>query len=80
MEPFIGEIHLFPYSFTPQNWAPCEGQLMDIMQNNALFALLGTEFGGDGLATFALPDLRGKEPHPHVRYYIATFGLFPARE
>jgi len=64
-EPFLGEINFFPYKFTPQKWMPCAGQLLAISQYQALFALLGTQFGGDGVTTFALPDLRGRAAmHP----------------
>jgi microcystin-dependent protein len=80
MDPFIGLIKLFPYNFAPRYWAPCEGQLLSISQNTALFSLLGTNFGGDGRTTFALPDLRGKEPTPNTRYYIALQGIYPPRE
>lgn len=58
-EPYIGEITMYPYMFAPQGWLKCEGQLLSINQNAALFSLLGTNFGGDGMNTFALPDLRG---------------------
>ncbi len=61
-EPFIGEIRPVPYNFAPRSWAFCEGQLLAIAQNNALFSLLGTTFGGDGRTTFGLPDLRGRVP------------------
>jgi microcystin-dependent protein len=61
-EPFIGEIRMFGFNFAPVNWAFCAGQLMSISQNSALFALLGTTYGGDGVTTFALPDLRGRVP------------------
>ncbi len=60
MQPFLGQITLFPYDFAPMGWAFCQGQLLPISQNTALFALLGTQFGGDGTRTFALPDLRGR--------------------
>lgn len=59
--PFLGEIRLFPYSFAPRGWAFCQGQIMSISQNTALFSLLGTTFGGNGQTTFALPDLRGRQ-------------------
>jgi microcystin-dependent protein len=59
-EPFLGEIRMFCFNFAPKGWAQCNGQLMPIQQNQALFALLGTTFGGDGISTFALPDLRGR--------------------
>jgi microcystin-dependent protein len=59
-QPFLGEIEAFPYNFAPRGWAFCAGQILQIQQNTALFALLGTTFGGDGVRTFALPDLRGR--------------------
>ena len=59
-EPFIGEIRTFAFDFVPKGWAKCEGQLLPINQNQALFALLGTIYGGDGRVSFALPDLRGR--------------------
>jgi microcystin-dependent protein len=59
-EPFLGEIRTFGYNFCPLGWAAAEGQLLSIAQNTALFSLLGTQFGGNGQTTFALPDLRGR--------------------
>lgn len=59
-EPFLGEIRCFGFNFAPQGWAMCDGQLMSISQNTALFSLLGTQYGGDGQSTFALPDLQGR--------------------
>ncbi|MGB1242177.1 MAG: phage tail protein [Chitinophagales bacterium] len=64
-EPFIGEIRIFPYNFAPRSWAFCDGQLLPIAQNTALFSLYGTTYGGDGRNTFALPNLQGRAPmHP----------------
>jgi len=60
MEPFLGQLMLVPYNFAPQGWAFCNGQIMSIAQNSALFSLLGTTYGGNGQTTFALPDLRGR--------------------
>ena len=60
MEGTIGEIRLFAGNFAPRTWALCEGQLLPISQNTALFSILGTIYGGDGRTTFALPDLRGR--------------------
>ena len=60
MDPFLGQIQAFGFSFPPQGWAFCDGQLLSIAQNSALFALLGTTYGGNGQTTFALPDLRGR--------------------
>jgi len=57
---FVGEIRLFPFNFAPKGWAKCEGQLLPISQNTALFSLLGTTYGGNGQTTFALPDLRDR--------------------
>lgn len=62
MEPFIAQIMLFGGSFAPDGWAFCDGSLLQISTNTALFSLIGTTFGGDGRATFALPDLRGRVP------------------
>jgi microcystin-dependent protein len=61
-EPYLSEIRLVSFSYPPRGWAFCNGQLMPINQNQALFALLGTTYGGDGRVTFALPDLRGRTP------------------
>ncbi|MCP5108608.1 MAG: phage tail protein [bacterium] len=64
-EPFIGQITMFGGNFAPRGWAYCDGQLLAISSNSALFSILGTTFGGDGRTTFALPDLRGRVPiHP----------------
>jgi microcystin-dependent protein len=72
-DPFVAEIRIVPFSFAPRGWAFCDGQLMPISQNTALFALLGTTYGGDGRSTFALPDLQGRAPmHPG-----AGMGLSP---
>jgi microcystin-dependent protein len=59
-EPFLGEIRMFGFNFAPVGWALADGQLLPISQNTALFSLLGTQFGGDGVHTFALPDLQGR--------------------
>jgi microcystin-dependent protein len=61
-EPFIGQITLFAGNFAPRGWAFCDGQILFIAQNTALFSLLGTTYGGDGRTNFALPDLRGRAP------------------
>jgi len=64
-DPFVAEIRIFPFNFAPQGWAFCDGQLMPLSQNTALFSLLGTTYGGDGKSTFALPNLQGRAPmHP----------------
>lgn len=65
MDPFIGQIQPFGFNFPPQSWAFCDGQILSIAQNTALFSLLGTTYGGNGVQTFALPDLRGRSMvHP----------------
>ena len=64
-DPFVAEIRIFPFNFAPKGWAFCNGQLLPISQNTALFSLLGTTYGGDGKSTFALPDMQGNAPmHP----------------
>jgi len=62
-EPFLGMIIIVPYNFSPRGWAFCNGQILPIAQNTALFSLLGTTYGGNGQTTFALPDLRGRFPN-----------------
>ena len=61
-EPFVGEIRMFAGNFAPRGWAFCDGQLLAVSQNDALFSLFGTIYGGDGRTTFGLPDLRGRVP------------------
>jgi microcystin-dependent protein len=61
-DPFVAEIRIFPFNFAPKGWAWCNGQLLPISQNTALFSLLGTYYGGDGKSTFALPNLQGSSP------------------
>lgn len=64
-QPFISEIRMFSFDFPPRGWATCAGQILPIQQNQALFSLLGTTFGGNGVQTFALPDMRSRVPlHP----------------
>jgi microcystin-dependent protein len=64
-DPFVAEIRIFPFNFAPKGWAFCDGQLLPLSQNTALFSLLGTTYGGDGRSNFALPDLQGRAPmHP----------------
>jgi len=65
MDPFVAEIRIFPFNFAPKGWALCNGQILPISQNTALFSLLGTTYGGDGKSNFALPNLQGSVPmHP----------------
>jgi microcystin-dependent protein len=74
-EPFLSELRLMSFDFAPKGWAMCNGQLLPINQNQALFALLGTTFGGDGRVNFALPDLRGRTPiHEGGGFTLGTNG------
>jgi len=76
-QPFVGEIRLFAGNFAPQGWALCDGQLLSIADNDVLFALIGTTYGGDGQTTFALPDLRGRVPqHTGPAEPLATMAGF----
>ena len=61
-EPYLCEIRLFPFNTVPRGWLPCQGQVMQIQQNQAMYSLLGTQYGGNGTTTFQLPDLRGRVP------------------
>ncbi|HXD31200.1 MAG TPA: tail fiber protein, partial [Pyrinomonadaceae bacterium] len=64
-DPFVAEIRIFPFNFAPRGWAWCDGQLLPLSQNTALFSLLGTTYGGNGKSNFALPDMQGNAPmHP----------------
>ena len=65
MDPFVAEILIFPFNFAPKGWAFCDGQILPLSQNTALFSLLGTTYGGDGKSNFALPNMQGNAPmHP----------------
>ena len=65
-EPFLAEVKMFGFNFPPRGWAQCDGQILPINQNQSLFSLLGTVYGGDGRTSFALPDMRGRTPfHPN---------------
>jgi microcystin-dependent protein len=65
VDPFVAEIRIFPFNFAPKGWAFCDGQILPLSQNTALFSLLGTTYGGDGKSNFALPNLQGRTPmHP----------------
>ncbi len=87
--PFLGEVRMFGFNFPPKGWALCNGQVLSINQNQALFALLGTFYGGNGYSTFALPDLRSRTPIHYGRgfelgamggeeYHTLTLGELPA--
>jgi microcystin-dependent protein len=75
-DPFVAEIRIFPFNFAPKGWAFCDGQLLPISQNTALFSLLGTTYGGDGKSTFALPDLQGRAAmHPGQGSGLSLYDL-----
>jgi len=75
-EPFLGEISMFAGTFAPRGWAFCDGQILSISENTALFSLLGTTYGGDGRTTFALPDLRGRVAiHPGTGPGLSKYNL-----
>ena len=75
-EPFVGEVRMFAGNFAPRGWAFCDGQLLAVSQNDALFSLLGTIYGGDGRTTFGLPDLRGRVPiHPGSAPGLSPYNL-----
>jgi microcystin-dependent protein len=79
MDPILSQIQLLPFGFTIEGWLPCQGQTLQIMQNQALYSLIGITYGGNGSTTFMLPDLRGAEPVPGMCYHIATQGMYPMR-
>jgi len=75
MEPYLAEIRMFGGNFAPQGWATCDGQILSIAENEALYTLVGTTYGGDGVSTFALPDLRGRIPiHMSDNYGLGVKG------
>ena len=74
-EPFLGQVLMVSFSFAPRGWALCNGQLLPINQNQALFSLLGTTYGGDGRVNFALPNLQGRAPvHPGSEIFLGQSG------
>jgi len=79
MQPFIGQIQAFPYTFAPREWTLCDGKELAINEHQALFSLIGNVFGGDGRKTFRLPNLLGGEPDPNMKYYLALKGIYPPR-
>ena len=77
MEAFIGEIRYLAFAFAPQGWLPCDGALMQIQQNSALFSLLGVQYGGDGTTTFGLPTIATAQGQPKA--FICVNGVYPSR-
>ncbi len=80
MDYFLGLIMLMPYNFAPMDWTFCNGQILPIRENTALYSLIGNTYGGDGVTTFALPNLQGAEPIPNMHYCICLAGIYPTRD
>lgn len=80
MEQFLGSIQLFAFNFAPVGWMLCDGRLLPIAEHTAVFSLVGMTYGGDGVRTFGLPNLKGKEPVSGSAYYICMNGVFPPRQ
>ena len=86
-QPYVGQIMVFAFNFAPRNYAYCNGAQVSIAQNQALFSILGTTYGGDGVSNFALPDMRPADPVHHQRhwdpteprYLICAQGVYPPR-
>ena len=79
-DPYVGEVRAMPFGFAPTGWAPCQGQLMPLKGNTALFSLLGTTYGGDGKSTFALPTLAPLQARSGtLQYCICIQGIYPPR-
>lgn len=78
MEYFLGQIVIFPYGFEPRGFVKCDGRILPLNQNEALFALLGTKFGGNGRTDFVVPKM--EDPCEGVSYYMCIQGLFPSRK
>jgi len=79
MDYYLGDVILFALNYEPEGFMLCDGRILQITQNQALFALLGIQFGGNGSSTFALPDLRNASPINGVSYYMVTQGVYPMR-
>ncbi len=79
MDFVLGQIQLFAFHFAMEGWMVCDGRSLPISQNQALFSLLGTTYGGDGHSTFCLPNLKNTAPLSGLEYYIAVQGIYPMR-
>lgn len=79
-EPYLGMIKLFPFNFVPRGWMKCDGTIIDVRYYQALFSLIGNNFGGSYPQTFAVPNMVGTEPVPGTIYCIASEGLYPTRD
>jgi len=78
-DPYLGEVRMVGFNFVPPGWALCDGQLLPIAANAALFSVLGKTYGGDGSTHFALPNLAGRVPGLGITFIIALQGIFPSR-
>lgn len=79
MDYYLGEIELFAISYVPEGWMLCDGRSLNINQNMALYSLLSNTYGGNSNDSFCIPDLRGKEPIPNLKYCICVSGIYPVR-
>jgi microcystin-dependent protein len=79
MDYYLGSIELFPYNFVPMGWSLCDGSILQIQQNTALYSLLGIQFGGNGSTTFGLPNLLTSTLIPGMNFYICVSGIYPIR-
>lgn len=77
---FYGLIQMFPYHFAPMDWIPCDGRLLNMSEYQALYSLLGTNFGGNGTTTFGVPNLNQAAIGPYNKYYINSIGYYPAHQ
>lgn len=80
MDFYIGEIELFPFGFAPMGWMLCNGAIMQIVQNQALYSLIGNKFGGNGTSTFGIPNMMNDTPAVGMNYYICIMGIYPSRQ
>jgi microcystin-dependent protein len=79
MDCYIGDVVLFAFNYAPQGFVLCNGAMLNIIQYQALYSLIGTTYGGNGSTTFAVPNMLGAEPAPNLMYYIAVQGYYPPR-
>jgi microcystin-dependent protein len=80
MDYYLGEIELFAYQFVPMGFLLCNGNILQVVQNQALFSLIGNKFGGNGTTTFALPNLLNDTPISGMNYYMCISGIYPSRD
>ena len=80
MDYYLGDIQLFAYNFVPMGWLLCNGALLQVIQNQALFSLISNKFGGNGSTTFALPNMTSDSPLAGMNYYMCVSGIYPIRD